>query len=148
MQMIMCSFQHIYIKQIKCLSILRRILVTFLLKYFSNFSLALMTHWSHWLGRLLSSLTTWKAPSRLSPTCIFYTNKHTNTIFSNQLLHCWPRSTLMFLIISRRNTYDIKVLPVAPRQPRSGSAKMSCTWRACGQTSSQTRQEQGRHFKN
>lgn len=46
--------------------------ITFLLKYFSNLTRPMVTHCSHWLGRLLSSLMTWNDPSGLSPLCILW----------------------------------------------------------------------------
>lgn len=51
------------------------ICITFLLKYFSNLRRPMATHCSHWLGRLLSSLMTWKEPSGLSPLCILYIHR-------------------------------------------------------------------------
>lgn len=67
------------------------IFITFLLKYFSNFTRATVTHCSHWVGCLLSSFMTWNDPSRLSPACILYTDKHTQSklFLLIKQLHCW-----------------------------------------------------------
>lgn len=47
----------------------------------------------------------------------------------------------------RTTLLTYKVLPVVPLQPRGGSARTSCTWRACGQTHFQTTQTQGKSLK-
>lgn len=39
------------------------------------------------------------------------------------------------------NKREVQVIPVTPLQLRSGSARRNCTWRACGQMRSQTRQK-------
>lgn len=90
------------------------IYLTFLLKYFSNFSRARMMHCSHWFGRLLSILMTSNAPSRLSPVCILYTHK------------CFFQ-----YYIAGMDQHKVRaptpVLPVAPLQVRCESARKRCT---------------------
>lgn len=104
------------------------IFITFLLKYFSNFRRPTAIHCSHWLGRLFSSLMTWKDPSRLSPAFILYTCTKQACITSQHPSIKWLLKT--------------RVSPVAPLQEKDGSARRSCTWRACGQMRSQTRSSQ------
>lgn len=104
------------------------IFVTFLLKYFSNFRRPTAIHCSHWLGRLFSSLMTWNDPSRLSPAFILYTCTKLACITSQH-------ASIKWLLNGR-------VSPVAPLQEKDGSARRSCTWRACGQMRSQTRSSQ------
>lgn len=61
----------------------------------------------------------------------------TQTNTHNQSCFYWLNSCTAGVIFISENCTC--ALPAAPPQPRNGSARTSCTWRACGQRHSQTR---------
>lgn len=111
------------------------IYITFRLKYFSNLRRPMATHCSHWLGRLLSSLMTWNEPSGLSPPCILCVHRNADVSIEEERI-----KTL------NRNAACLHVVPVALLQVTGGSARTSCTWRACGQKHFQTKHSKRTKF--